>query len=552
MANGGTIISLLPVGTATEAVGVAGASAPILQLRGGPVGATAISALGDARVIAGTDGLLYVSENGGAYVPLPTTASPWNNTTLAGFITENTVTDGVIVGDTVDGSAGTRKLQVQATGTKNGLRILSALATDNILDWYDTTLNAVGLSLTGQFLARADAAFTLKTTRAAAGAGDNVTVQGATAVATAPNTAFAGAQAALLAGDAAANLVAQSDGSPASIAAGSGASGVGGGSADGGNVFVATGNPGVNGGNPGKILLQSKGAAGVQTIPPVTNQGEIGTDTFRFLRMRASSVVAGDTTSTVSLNPPTGVGVAAFETWDGGTVPPVSAAGTARAYFDGVSLTLKVSYNGGAYIDLATGSASPWTRALTVVALSQTGDTEVNPFNDDTTAFGRIANRWSKVITSGATTNANGFFVYGGNADTQPTAQLAGQSAASGGFLNLGQGGAAAADTRVRRTGTKQLTMDDNAGGGIDVVPAADLQNKLGLSINAGDAVDLRWLKVTAQTITSGDIAFTDDGCPICGKEFVEGDDIVLRVIKTQKTKSGPLTTTVPAHHGCK
>lgn len=82
MANGGTTISLLPVGSATPAVGVAGASAPIAELRGGPVGATAVSALGDVRLISGTDGLLYVSENGAAYTTIPTGASsPWTRAT---------------------------------------------------------------------------------------------------------------------------------------------------------------------------------------------------------------------------------------------------------------------------------------------------------------------------------------------------------------------------------------------------------------------------------------------------------------------------------------
>lgn len=175
------------------------------------------------------------------------------------------------------------------------------------------------------------------------------------------------------------------------------------------------------------------------------------------------------------------------------------------------------------------------------------GAVSLIPNTDNATLLGTTANRWSGATVTGAAAVASGFRAF--DTGPNPTAQVSGDNAA-GGFVALGDG--ATTDVKMQRTAATEMTISDGGAAGIDVIPPADLQGKLGLSVQAGDAVNRRWLKVTAQTITSGDICFTDAGCPVCGQEFQEGDDIVLRVIKAQRTASGPLTTTVPCHHGCK
>lgn len=74
-------------------------------------------------------------------------------------------------------------------------------------------------------------------------------------------------------------------------------------------------------------------------------------------------------TSVISLLASVGA-VAPYERWDAGTAPALSAAATARVYFDSVSNRLKLSNDGGAYFNIATGSDSPWDRLAPEVFLN--------------------------------------------------------------------------------------------------------------------------------------------------------------------------------------
>jgi hypothetical protein len=689
-------------------------------------------------VAVANTGILYTKEDGATVTqlfyrasdgtvsqltPASGMPSPWNNSVLAGFITENTVAEGVLVGTIVDGSTGTRKLQVQETGTKKGVRAYSALATDNILDWFDTTLNKVGVDLTGQHLEAIDRTFTLNTLRSVAGAGDDLTVQGANAIATAAATAFTGGRATLISGDAASLGAAGADGQTCDIAGGNAASGAG--AQDGGHIRIYTG-LGAGGGPSGNIVVQDKGGNGINVIPNLNNTSNLGTNTFRFARVRANEVVAGDVVGagTISLNPPV-AGSAAYEAWDGGTVPPVSVASSARMYFDSVSNTLKVSYNTGAYVDLAVGAASPWTRTPgNIVELNAGTDTNVNPnvsssttlglniggdavnsklwlglvtasngistFNaagdatrssffgyaglgwgdgiggaidvgmqrngvarivvssgdlagaagglfpsvvtgvgagtgllgdvtlpwtsvttrknglvvynmpgdlnplalhngsgialgpggggaidvglrrfttdvlsvtdgspvgsgslvpnvDNLGTLGTSANRWASVDATGAAAVASGFRAF--DTGPNPTAQVSGDNA-GGGFVALGNG--ATTDVKMQRTAATEMTISDGGAAGIDVIPPPTVgmpppgTGRLGTATN-------KWAELHAFAVFTGDVIFTDPGCPVCGQEFAEGDDLVMRVIKTSRAPDGgPLTRTVPCHHGCK
>jgi hypothetical protein len=140
----------------------------------------------------------------------------------------------------------------------------------------------------------------------------------------------------------------------------------------------------------------------------------------------------------------------------------------------------------------------------------------------------------------------NQFDVWNAIGDANPAARL---TVAAGGSLRLGPGGATAEDVYIKRTAATELTLSNAAASaGIDVIPPAVVNGtgRLGTTTN-------KWAEVNAFTVTTGDVVFTDPGCPVCGQEFAEGDDLVMRVIKTSRAPDGgPLTRTVPCHHGCK
>jgi hypothetical protein len=83
------------------------------------------------------------------------------------------------------------------------------------------------------------------------------------------------------------------------------------------------------------------------------------------------------------------------------------------------------------------------------------------------------------------------------------------------------------------------------------VLPPSDQDGTTAFKSGSLGIAGTRWFEVHAASVISGDVVFTDPGCPICGKEFAKGDDIVLRVIDATKSSGGCLTRTVPAHYTC-
>jgi hypothetical protein len=79
------------------------------------------------------------------------------------------------------------------------------------------------------------------------------------------------------------------------------------------------------------------------------------------------------------------------------------------------------------------------------------------------------------------------------SADANPQMQINSAS------IQIGAGGATAADTRFNRTAAKTISFDDNAGGTADFVPAADNTCNLGTAAK-------RWALIRGVTITSGAI----------------------------------------------
>lgn len=73
-----------------------------------------------------------------------------------------------------------------------------------------------------------------------------------------------------------------------------------------------------------------------------------------------------------------------------------------------------------------------------------------------------------------------------------------------------------------------------------DVLPAADNTGNVGT-----DA--LRFARMRAFEIVSGDLGFEDEACPKCKKPFGLGEELVILTTR----KEGKLTFGVPAHWSC-
>lgn len=77
---------------------------------------------------------------------------------------------------------------------------------------------------------------------------------------------------------------------------------------------------------------------------------------------------------------------------------------------------------------------------------------------------------------------------------------------------------------------------------GSDVMPSQTNTYQIGSST-------YKWSLIRGQTITSGDLAFEEDCCAICGEKFADGDIVVL-LVKTVDEMLGTLT--IPIHDRCK
>ena len=78
-----------------------------------------------------------------------------------------------------------------------------------------------------------------------------------------------------------------------------------------------------------------------------------------------------------------------------------------------------------------------------------------------------------------------------------------------------------------------------------EFIPANDGNGSVGTAANRFDLV-------RAVTVTSGDLAFDDRACPICGGEFQVDEELALKVIQVEDDTEGRrITKTVPMHQTC-
>jgi hypothetical protein len=100
----------------------------------------------------------------------------------------------------------------------------------------------------------------------------------------------------------------------------------------------------------------------------------------------------------------------------------------------------------------------------------------------------------------------------------------------------VGTGGAAAI----------QLMRLDVSGGSVpSLVPASDNAGNLGSNAN-------RWASIRAVTVTTGDLGFEDECCPVCGACFNTGEDVVWRIRRQKREGDGKTVSfAVPVHVGC-
>ena len=128
---------------------------------------------------------------------------------------------------------------------------------------------------------------------------------------------------------------------------------------------------------------------------------------------------------------------------------------------------------------------------------------------------------------------------YGGNLHLRP-----GVGAASDGYLELQDAGglpviAITPDAKVQLSGNFIMVGD------YSIVPYLDDIGNIG-------APGRRFSLVRARTITSGDIGFDDESCPMCNGPFEVGDEIVMKVMKKEDDFCGrDIIYTVPTHLKC-
>ena len=245
-------------------------------------------------------------------------------------------------------------------------------------------------------------------------------------------------------------------------------------------------------------------------VPNVDNLGTLGTSANRWASVDATGAAAV---------------TSGFRTWDTGPNPTTQLSG---------------SNAGGGFLTLGSGAATD-VRLQRTAAVTLTlddgasGSIEVLPF------AGSIQTNFGSSVSIFNSFTGNLFNVWDNSGDAFASARL------TSGAVQLGpNGGATAPDVYLQRSAATELTISNGAALGVDVIPPADNVGRLGTMARS-------WLELWAFTVTTGDVVFTDPGCPVCGQEFAEGDDLVMRVIKTSRAPDGgPLTRTVPCHHGCK
>lgn len=138
----------------------------------------------------------------------------------------------------------------------------------------------------------------------------------------------------------------------------------------------------------------------------------------------------------------------------------------------------------------------------------------------------------------GGNTNVAGFFGLRSTPPTFTTAAL------------ICDNGAVAAPVQIwRDNGTAVWTMIDGGDvhmeGDFNFVPTTDNTGSVGTGAN-------RFKLVRAVTITSGDIGFDDESCPICHKPIEEHDSVILTAkARVYPAEGKSYIPTVPAHLSC-
>jgi hypothetical protein len=127
--------------------------------------------------------------------------------------------------------------------------------------------------------------------------------------------------------------------------------------------------------------------------------------------------------------------------------------------------------------------------AANTMVFGNTSVVAVLPGPDAGATLGSSAKRWTTVNASSQ------FNAWIASADANPGSRL-GTTA-----LLMGAGGATALDLSLSRTGTREWSFGDNAGGAadIDVIPIIDNVNNLGTAAK-------RWKLIRGVTVTAGDL----------------------------------------------
>lgn len=122
---------------------------------------------------------------------------------------------------------------------------------------------------------------------------------------------------------------------------------------------------------------------------------------------------------------------------------------------------------------------------------NSTGAATVVPATDNQNILGTAALRW-------ATTNTVTANFVNAVSDANPTVRV------DVGGVYFGAGAGSALDTRIRRTGTSTLTIDNNSTGAATIVPATTNTGVIGT-----DA--LKWNRIRATTVVTGDLEMQDE-----------------------------------------
>jgi hypothetical protein len=157
----------------------------------------------------------------------------------------------------------------------------------------------------------------------------------------------------------------------------------------------------------------------------------------------------------------------------------VGNAGVTETIRLNATSTGRIIFNSGGAPSIAVGNIGGGTLA------------DFSCDTDNEAKLGTASFRWSDVFGVQVSALTVG--------STTPSARLTASAE-----LLLGPGASAAVDVRLQRTGAATLTIDNNAAGGVTIVPAADNVGSIGTGA-------LRWALIRGTTVTSGDLNLEDD-----------------------------------------